>query len=161
MPQIFNSGYLAHFFAERDEILQRYGSGQSTLVPWISWTFVRGSRDIVGRHASVLHFLFLCTLSATTPSCPPLKTAGALNSALCALISSSIVFLPNVAICCRPSVCRVSVCLSSVVCNVRAPYSAGSNFQQFFYVVGTLAIQWHPLKILWGSSPGNPSVGGV
>jgi len=31
------------------------------------------------------------------------------------------------AICCRPSVCL------SVVCNVRAPYSGGSNFRQYFY----------------------------
>ena len=31
-------------------------------------------------------------------------------------------------ICCRPSVC----CLS-VVCNVRAPYSGGWNFRQYFY----------------------------
>jgi len=31
----------------------------------------------------------------------------------------------------RPSVCRLSV-----VCNVRAPYSGGSNFRQFFYGVG-------------------------
>jgi len=28
----------------------------------------------------------------------------------------------------RPSVCRLSV-----VCNVRAPYSGGSNFRQYFY----------------------------
>jgi len=35
---------------------------------------------------------------------------------------------------CRPSVCRLSVC------NVRAPYSGGSNFPQYFYDVGTLAI---------------------
>jgi len=28
----------------------------------------------------------------------------------------------------RPSVCRLSV-----VCNVRAPYSGGSNFGQYFY----------------------------
>ena len=32
------------------------------------------------------------------------------------------------AICCRPSICRLSV-----VCNVRAPYSGGSNFRQYFY----------------------------
>jgi len=32
------------------------------------------------------------------------------------------------AICCRPSICRLSV-----VCNVRAPYSAGRNFRQCFY----------------------------
>jgi len=28
--------------------------------------------------------------------------------------------------------CRKSVCLSSVVCNVRASYSGGSNFSQCF-----------------------------
>jgi len=50
------------------------------------------------------------------------------------------------------SVCRLSVC------NVRAPYSAGSNFPKIFYAFGTLAIQWHPLKILRRSSQGNPSV---
>jgi len=30
----------------------------------------------------------------------------------------------------RPSV----VCLSSIVCNARAPYSGGSNFRQYFYL---------------------------
>jgi len=44
------------------------------------------------------------------------------------------------AICCRPSVCLSSVCLS--VCNVRAPYSGGSNFRQYFY--GIMYID-HPL----------------
>jgi len=34
------------------------------------------------------------------------------------------------AICCRPSVW--SVCLS-VICNVRAPYSGGLNFRQYFF----------------------------
>ena len=42
------------------------------------------------------------------------------------------------AICYRPSVCRLSVCLSSVVGNVRAPYSGGSNFRQYFYGI------WYP-----------------
>ena len=41
------------------------------------------------------------------------------------------------AICCRPSVC-LSVCLSSVVGNARAPYSGGSNFRQYFYGI------WYP-----------------
>jgi len=41
------------------------------------------------------------------------------------------------AICCRPSVCRLSV-----VCNVRAPYSASRNFSQCFYAVWYLG---HPL----------------
>ena len=35
-----------------------------------------------------------------------------------------------------------SVCLSSVVCNVRAPYSGGSNFRQYFYGIRYLG---HPL----------------
>ena len=62
----------------------------------------------------------------------------------------------------RPTVvCLSSVCLSFVVCNVRAPYFGGSDFRQYFYGIGTLAIHWHPLKILWRSSNGNPSAGGV
>jgi len=36
---------------------------------------------------------------------------------------------------------RLSVCLS-VVCNVRAPYSGGSNFRQYFYGISYLG---HPL----------------
>jgi len=50
--------------------------------------------------------------------------------------------LPNddlflaIAICYRPSVCL------SVVCNVRAPYSGGSNFRQYFYGIRYLG---HPL----------------
>jgi len=46
------------------------------------------------------------------------------------------------AICCRTSVCLSSVCLSYVVCNVRAPYSGGSNFRQYFYGIRYLG---HPL----------------
>ena len=37
----------------------------------------------------------------------------------------------------RPSLCRLSV-----VCNVRAPYSGGSNFRQYFYGIRYLG---HPL----------------
>jgi len=35
-----------------------------------------------------------------------------------------------------------AVCLSSVVCNVRAPYSGSSNFRQYFYGLRYLG---HPL----------------
>jgi len=42
--------------------------------------------------------------------------------------SRSRYFTFTFAICYRPSVCRLSV-----VCNVRAPYSGGSNFRQYFY----------------------------
>ena len=45
------------------------------------------------------------------------------------------------AICCRPSVCRLSVCLS-VVGNARAPYSGGCNFRQYFYGIRYLG---HPM----------------
>ena len=55
------------------------------------------------------------------------------------------------AICYRPSVCRLSS-----VCNVRAPYSGGSNFQQYFYGI------WYPSYPLTSSknfteiAPGEP-----
>ena len=57
----------------------------------------------------------------------------------------------------RPSV----VCLSSVVCDVRAPYSGDWNFRQFFTPFGTLAIRDLCVKILRRSSQGNPSSGGL
>ena len=41
-------------------------------------------------------------------------------------------FLANVVV--RPSVCRLSVCLS-VVCNVRDPLLRGLNFRQCFYAI--------------------------
>jgi len=43
----------------------------------------------------------------------------------------------ELAICYRPSVCRLSV-----VCNVRAPYLGGSSFRQYFYGIRYLG---HPL----------------
>ena len=42
----------------------------------------------------------------------------------------------TIAICCRPSVCRLSVC------NARAPYLGGCNFPQYFCGVWYLG---HPL----------------
>ena len=58
----------------------------------------------------------------------------------------------------RSSVCRLSVCLSSIVCNVRCqPVDIFGNFSS---PSGTLAINWHSLKILRRSSLGNPFVGG-
>jgi len=55
------------------------------------------------------------------------------------------------AICYRPSVCRLSV-----VCNVRAPYLIFGNIST---ALGTMAIRWHPPKILRRSSQGNPPSG--
>ena len=40
------------------------------------------------------------------------------------------------------AIARPSVCLSSVVCNSRAPYSGGWNFRQYFYGIWYLG---HPL----------------
>jgi len=57
-------------------------------------------------------------------------------STLADLIFSERELTFTFAICCRPS-----VCLSSVVCNVRAPYSGGSNFRQYFYGIRYLG---HP-----------------
>ena len=54
-----HKGYLAHFLSERDEIWQCWGSGQSTRISRISWTFVRGSLETMRRHASVLHWYTL------------------------------------------------------------------------------------------------------
>ena len=50
----------------------------------------------------------------------------------------------------------------SVVCNVRAPYTQAIEIiRNVSKPFGTLAICWHPGKILRRSSQGNPSVGGV
>jgi len=51
--------------------------------------------------------------------------------------------------------------LSSVVCNVRAPYSGGSNFRQYFYGIRYLG---HPLtstENFMEIVSGNPSAGGT
>jgi len=60
------------------------------------------------------------------------------------------------AICYRPSVCRLSVVCLSVVCNVRVPYSGGSNFRQYF--CGTRYLG-HPLTCIKNFTeivPGEP-----
>jgi len=68
-----------------------------------------------------------------------------------------LLFLAN-AICCRPSVCLPVVCLSVTL--VR-PTQAVQIFGNISTAFGTLAIRWHPLKILRRSSQGNPSAWGV
>ena len=64
----------------------------------------------------------------------------------------------------RPSVCLSSVVCLSVVClsvTFVRPTQAIEIFGTFSSPFGTLAICWHPGKILQRSSHGNPSVGGV
>ena len=51
----------------------------------------------------------------------------------------------------RPSV----VCLS-VVCNVRAPYSGGSDFRQYFYGIRYLGHPWTSIEIFTEILPGEP-----
>ena len=64
------------------------------------------------------------------------------------------------AICHRPSVCRLSSVVSLSVTLVR-PTQAIEIFGNVSTPFGTLAICWHPGKILRRSSQGNPSDGGV
>jgi len=70
-------------------------------------------------------------------------------------------FLANVNSCSRSlfAVARPSVCLSSVT--LVHPTQAVVIFGNLSTAFGTLAIRWHAHKILWRSSQGNPSVGGV
>ena len=59
----------------------------------------------------------------------------------------------------RLSVCRLSVICLSVVCNVRAPYSGGSNFRQYFYIVRYLGHPSTSSENFTEIVPGNPSAG--
>jgi len=70
------------------------------------------------------------------------------------MVSSDTGDFVEFAICCRPSVCRLSV---TFVC----PTQAVQIFRNISTALGTLAIHWHPLKISRRSSQGNPSAGGV
>jgi len=54
------------------------------------------------------------------------------------------------------SIRLLSVCL--FVGNARAPYSGNWNFPQYLYGIWYFG---HPQKILWRSSQGNLSIGGV
>ena len=55
------------------------------------------------------------------------------------------------AICYRPSVCRLSS-----VCNVRAPYSGGSDFRQYFYGIRYLGYPWASTENFTDIVPGEP-----
>jgi len=71
----------------------------------------------------------------------------------------SFSFYPNVTTL-RSGLCyRKSVSRLSVTCKVRAPYSSGWNFWQYFFPFCTLTILWPPCKILRRSSQSNRSVG--
>ena len=82
---------------------------------------------------------------------------------LCFFALFHVDFYPNVTtlrsgLCYRKSACRLSsvACLSSVLCNVRAPYSRGWNFRQYFFTILYLS---HPLTSVQNFTeivPGEP-----
>ena len=95
------------------------------------------------------------------PSC---ESVGLWAADLCPLTTFSERELTfTFAICCRPSVCLSSVSLPVVCLSVTfvRPIQAVQIFGNITTALGTLAIFWHPLKILWRSSKRNPSAGEV
>ena len=89
--------------------------------------YERIKRHTEDRHADRHTKLFIAVLP------PPIR--GSKNVEGGKFICNSPVFSEReftFAICYRPSFCLSSVCRLSV-CNVRAPYSGGSNFRQYFY----------------------------
>ena len=56
---------------------------------------------------------------------------------------------------------RLSVVCRLSVCNVRAPYSGGSNFWQYFYGIRYLGHPMISTENFTEIVPGNPSAGGV
>jgi len=58
----------------------------------------------------------------------------------------------------RPSIVCLSICLSVKLVH---PTQAVVIFGNISTAFGTMAIRWHPRKVLQRSSQGNPSVGGV
>ena len=60
------------------------------------------------------------------------------------------------AMCYSPSVSLSSVCRLSVVCNVRAPYSGGSNFRQYFYSIRYLGHPFTSTENFTEIVPGEP-----
>jgi len=82
---IYNSRHLANYLSERHKIWQRWGYGQSKIIPQILWTFVRGwqgPRDTMRRHASVLHWYTCKNRFSTTSLCSPIVLVFFLFSAL-------------------------------------------------------------------------------
>jgi len=90
-----------------------------------------------------------------------LSIYGLLLQGCCYKVTNSTInFYPNVTTL-RSGTCNQScICLSSSLCNVRAPYSAGWHFPQSFYPICTLSIRWPSCKILRRSSRGTPPSGG-
>jgi len=76
------------------------------------------------------HGLMYHVFAKAVSPLPSLQFLANVNSRSCELTFTLTIH-------CHPSVCRLSV-----VCNVRAPYSAGRNFRQCFYNIQYLG---HPL----------------
>jgi len=99
---------------------------------------IRRSPSSAGKGHSSPHLFGPCLLWPRSPisATAELLLRHGVVCLVCLTDSQSLPFWRTTfAICYRPSVCL------SVVCNVRAAYSCGSNFQQYFCGIGTLAIR--------------------
>jgi len=119
------------------------------------------SKSVTGyRHYVISDVLLLLLLLTCTADITSLQTTQSGNHFIL-YIDDIFAFLPERYTTLRSGGCRRnSVCLSSV-CNVRAPYSAGSDFLQCFYTpFCTLTIGKPSRKNLRRSSQRNtPSAG--
>jgi len=104
--------------------------------PYAIWPIVTSSTK---PEAHILHNILHYYLRRTEPWQQVTPTENLVKFGL--IVFSELELTFRFAICCCPSVC-LSVVSLSVVCNVRAPYSGGSNFRQYFYGVRYLG---HPL----------------
>jgi len=95
-------------------------------------------------HPQNREYVTYCTVVRQGPSHSHLYTAdvyGECREVWNAVFSERELTFTS-AICCRPSLCRLSVVCRLSVCNVHAPYSAGRNFRQSFYAIWYVG---HPL----------------
>ena len=122
--------------------------GQTTPIKEVSISIM--SLQYIRFHKSVgLKFVWLNVSSNSVQVCQqkaPLSVKTTYTCRVRAFSHVSVGFLANVHVRymlspVRPSVCRLSLC------NVRAPYSGGSNCVNISTALGILATHWHPLKI--------------
>jgi len=108
------------------------------------------------RNGDCLQLAFVCRLQNVLDEMSQ-NLNNNVTSALCATTFSERQLEFTFAICCRSSVCGLSICLSVTFVRPTQPVEIFGNVYALF---GTLAIRWHLRKILRRSSQGNPSVGG-
>ena len=107
-------------------------------VYWRSFDVGRLNHFVSRDRCKVLRSACLCNcLSASiSQTCPNFtKFLANVNSR-----SRSLYAIARPSVVCLSSVCLSVVCLS--VCNVRLPYSGGSDFRQYFYGIRYLGHPW-------------------